>query len=891
MFASSLCDYQGLFGCVEADSESGKVSLHNINIINSYIEGYYYCGGIVGYINASVDVGVYNCNISDSEIYSDPQHIYAYIGGFIGYAGFPGVKINDCKSVNNEITTFCRSNISSQCYYYTGGIIGYSYRSNILNCETDGTIFLEHTARSSVDNIVGGIVGYVSGDTNIDNCKNFMNISRTREVYVYPSYTIGGIVGQVIGDGNKDDYYIDYDITILNCFNYGNIESGDIYKYGGSIAGGIIGSSTKGLEIINCCNQGDLLVSNGVVGGIVGSNGGGVQECCNYGNIKEYVISEETLITAGGIAGSNGGRIKNCYNTGNVEVAHWEAGGIVGSTSDGLVVNCYNIGFVCADRIVGGIAGEHYSGGADENLIANCCNVGALEGGDYKRGGLVANQDNLTGGQTNYAMIYFSYWLDSINENEATNNNEGVKDCGRCSVENVKDINWYLDSGNWHEDYPWDFENVWTFVEGMNDGYPILRGFSTKITYNSNTQPEEVVSESFSVGTTIVLAEADLFKRTGYNIKSWNTMADGSGVSYAPGATYTGSSITLYAVWEAKVIPVSLDTNGGSGGTSTIYLKYDSGWYSNSSCTSSITSITKPTRTGWTFNGYYTSKSGGAMLINSSGSITASDTYYSTDGTKTIYAQWKANNPAYYDSAGGYWYIENGYMPQKKVTDSTLISNINSSSDTGTTYYFAGEPMESKVYGGKEYCQYNNNWYEVMPIRWRLVYSSSQTSGYGTTTDTLAVMAEIVYVDAFSDSYLGAGAGYSSESVTEFMKNQIDSSCLVSESKSMPTFGSTSLNGTPASVSSNIFVASYDDLSNFTTNKNGTEKLGKIKFSDLAKDYLRANGKDTLYYTRDLGKTYNHIYCMNANGDRVQYKANNLFGVQFTIKVTEYACV
>ena len=230
-------------------------------------------------------------------------------------------------------------------------------------------------------------------------------------------------------------------------------------------------------------------------------------------------------------------------------------------------------------------------------------------------------------------------------------------------------------------------------------------------------------------------------------------------------------------------------------------------------------------------------------------------------------------------------------MPQKKVTDSTLISNINSSSDTGTTYYFAGEPMGSKVYGGKEYCEYNDNWYEVMPIRWRLVYSSSQTSGYGTTTDTLAVMAEIVYVDAFSDSYIGANAGYSSESVTELIKNQIDVEYLVTESKSMPTFGSTSLNGTPASVSSNIFVASYDDLSNFTTNKNGSEKLGKIKFSDLAKDYLRANGKDTLYYTRDLGKTYNHIYCMNANGDRVQYKANNLFGVQYAIKVTEYACV
>ena len=386
--------------------------------------------------------------------------------------------------------------------------------------------------------------------------------------------------------------------------------------------------------------------------------------------------------------------------------------------------------------------------------------------------------------------------------------------------------------------------------------------------------------------------------RTGYNFLGWSTSSSATSASYHGGNSYTfskayntSSTATLYAVWEAKVIPVSLNWNGGDGGTSMIYLKYDSGWYSNSSCTSSITSITIPTRTGWTFNGYYTSTSGGAMLINSSGSITASDTYYSSDGTKTIYAQWKANNPAYYDEEGGYWYVENGKMPQKKVTNSGTINGINASSAAGNTYHFAGLSLQSKVYSGKEYCKYNNNWYEVMPIRWRLVYSSSQTSGYGTETDTLAVMAEIVYVDAFSDSYLGAGAGYSSESVTELMKNQIDNSYLVTESKSMPTFGSTSLNGTPASVSSNIFVASYDDLSNFATNKNGTEKLGKIKFSDLAKDYLRANGKDTLYYTRDLGKSYNHIYCMNANGDRVQYKAQNYFGVQFTIKVTEYACV
>ena len=387
--------------------------------------------------------------------------------------------------------------------------------------------------------------------------------------------------------------------------------------------------------------------------------------------------------------------------------------------------------------------------------------------------------------------------------------------------------------------------------------------------------------------------------RTGYNFLGWSTSSSATSASYHGGNSYTfsksyntSSTATLYAVWEAKIIPVSLNWNNGDGGTSMIYLKYDSGWYSNSTATSSITSITAPTRTGFTFNGYNTALNGtGTTLINSSGTITASDTYYSSDGTKTIYAQWKANNPAHYDEEGGYWYIENGYMPQKKVTDNGTISGINSSSTTGTTYYFAGLSLQSKVYNGKEYCQYNNSWYEVMPIKWRLVYASSQTTGYGTETDTLAVMAEIVYADAFSDSFLGANAGYSSESVTELKKNQIDGTCLVTETKSMLTFGFTTINGTPTSVSSNIFIVARDDLSSFTTSANGAEKAGSVKFSDLVKDYLLANGKGTLYYTRDLGTNYNNIFCMNANGDRVQYKANNIFGVQFTIKVTEYACV
>ena len=53
-------------------------------------------------------------------------------------------------------------------------------------------------------------------------------------------------------------------------------------------------------------------------------------------------------------------------------------------------------------------------------------------------------------------------------------------------------------------------------------------------------------------------------------------------------------------------------------------------------------------------------------------------------------------------------------------------------------------------------------------------------------------------------------------------------------------------------------------------------------------------GSVPLCYTRDLGSNYNNILCLNENGDIAQRKPNliiNQLGVQFTIKISEYACV
>ena len=116
--------------------------------------------------------------------------------------------------------------------------------------------------------------------------------------------------------------------------------------------------------------------------------------------------------------------------------------------------------------------------------------------------------------------------------------------------------------------------------------------------------------------------------RTGYTFDNWWTSGSGGSRVYTTTKMNSTSGATIYAHWTPNIYKITLDKQSGSGGTNEIYLKYNTAWCSNSSGTATITSITKPTRTGYTFGGYYTDKNGaGTQIINASGSITGSKIY------------------------------------------------------------------------------------------------------------------------------------------------------------------------------------------------------------------------------------------------------------------------
>ena len=126
----------------------------------------------------------------------------------------------------------------------------------------------------------------------------------------------------------------------------------------------------------------------------------------------------------------------------------------------------------------------------------------------------------------------------------------------------------------------------------------------------------------------------------GYSIDYWS---NGHDVLYGIPYSMRIYSSYITAYFAPSIYTINLDKQSGSDGSSTIYLKYNTGWYSNSGATASISTISKPTRTGYTFQGYYTGTNGsGTQIIDSTGKIVGSQTY--TTNNTTLYAYWTANS-------------------------------------------------------------------------------------------------------------------------------------------------------------------------------------------------------------------------------------------------------
>ena len=152
------------------------------------------------------------------------------------------------------------------------------------------------------------------------------------------------------------------------------------------------------------------------------------------------------------------------------------------------------------------------------------------------------------------------------------------------------------------------------------------------VKFDSNGGYGSIPSYSYIIGSTYGSLPAGPTPPTGYTFEGWYTAVSG-GSKITASSIVSGSITTLYAHYRAKVFTISFDSCGGSD-VSPMSVTYGNAYLS----------FPTPTRTGYTFNGWYTTSGGGTQITNTS-AITSNT---------TLYAHWTANKyTVKFDGNGG----------------------------------------------------------------------------------------------------------------------------------------------------------------------------------------------------------------------------------------------
>lgn len=229
------------------------------------------------------------------------------------------------------------------------------------------------------------------------------------------------------------------------------------------------------------------------------------------------------------------------------------------------------------------------------------------------------------------------------------------------------------------------------------------------VRYNANGGSGAPGTQTKVYGSVLTLSSTKP-TRTGYTFQGWAT-SSGGGVSYSSGSAYSvDADVTLYAVWKVNTYTVSYNANGGSGAPGAQTKTYG--------VTLALSTV-KPTKTGYTFQGWSTSSEGGVSYLSGAD--------YTANAAVTLYAVWKANTyTVSYNANGG----SGAPGAQTKTYGVTL--KLSSTKPTRTNYNFKGwgtSPSSTTVSyaaGGN----YTSNASITLYAIWELAYTAPRLSDF-----------------------------------------------------------------------------------------------------------------------------------------------------------------
>jgi len=417
-----------------------------------------------------------------------------------------------------------------------------------------------------------GVFGRVAGQGSVRaEIKNLAVV----DSYVSGSNYLGGIVGSA------------QNCLIRNCYFKGTVTRTSTSNYG---CGGIVGNLASNGTIANCFNFG-----TSDVGGIVGLGSGFIYNCYNTGNISPY--------------GKNGGSRAYCYNDSDSNIhpklqswyttaSNWNASYSWDFPKTWRIYSVFNDGYPCF---------------AQEALIT------------------IKFDQQLGSGGVSQITCYYDAAFHSL---ASTPQRAGYTFQGYYTQPNGRGTKYFDYQGSPASSF---LKNPFTSTTTL---YAYWEGINITITFDRQGGTGGPSSISCKYGDSFTRL-ANVPTKTGYDFYGYYTQINGGGTRYFTGSGAVSSSVstctftsntTLYAWWDLKTITITFDSQGGTGGPSSVSYQYGD---------SLIRLASTPQRTGYSFQGYYTEKNGGGtQYFTGSGSLSTPGSTCTFTSNTTLYAHW-----------------------------------------------------------------------------------------------------------------------------------------------------------------------------------------------------------------------------------------------------------
>ena len=291
-------------------------------------------------------------------------------------------------------------------------------------------------------------------------------------------------------------------------------------------------------------------------------------------------------------------------------------------------------------------------------------------------------------------------------------------------------------------------------------------------------------SNSFNVTYGNNMPTVTVPTRTNYRFEGYyDAVSGGKKYINADGTSATTwdksvTSATLYARWTLLQFDVTLDQCGGTGGTE----------YVQATLGQPMPSATMPTRTGYTFNGYYDATSGGTKYYNTDGSSAAN---YDKESSTTLYADWNANeykvsfNPG--DGTGGLTELDVTYDSNLPDLTAGQIPSLAPSGNHSYSFggYFTEQPTPngdgSYTPHGKQYYDKDGKgleaWHEASDTTLYAYYTIDMevsSSGYSGTWDgeNHGISVTVNFPEGTTTYYGDSASSCNNPNASDFLKSE-----------------------------------------------------------------------------------------------------------------------